>query len=431
MTFLDYFFDPVVRAPTLGCMLMCVAASLMGVVLMLQKRLLVGESISHAAYPGAIAGLIALAAFGPEYEEWVFAAVLAGALGSSYLGMVFLNRLELRHKIKSDAALCLIVALFFGFGILLSSVVQASMPIWASQAYVLLFGQAATLTDEHIFVYGALAISCLFFLFMAYHPIQALLFDRGFANAIGIKSRTVERILFWLLLLSIIVGIRSVGVILMSGMLIAPAVAARQWSNRLLPMFAIAAAVGALSGFLGSVLSIELAIRTSISLPSGPVIILTGACFAFLSLLLAPKRGLISRMARLAAFRVRCLEENILKGLWHNGEMGYPQLKRRFPNMLGYILFRLQGQGWIVRNSAGICLSADGRGRAAGIVRLHRLWEVYLTEQLGIGAHEVHAHAEEMEHILTPELEERLTHLLADPQQDPHDQPIPQRRPNL
>ncbi len=58
-------------------------------------------------------------------------------------------------------------------------------------------------------------------------------------------------------------------------------------------------------------------------------------------------------------------------------------------------------------------------------MRLHRLWEVYLADYLGVGAERVHRNAEEMEHIITPQLERELTMLLKDPKEDPHKQPIP------
>jgi manganese/zinc/iron transport system permease protein len=430
---MNYFTDPILRAPTIGCILMCVAASLMGVVLLLQRRLLVGESISHAAYPGAILGILALALLGPEWEEYSFLAVLIGALGSSWLGMKAIERMERKIKIRSDAALCFTLAIFFGFGILLASWLQESLPQWASQAQVLLFGQAATLTDEHIMIYALLALGCTLFILFAFRPLQALLFDRGYSKSIGINTRSFERALFWLLLFSIVVGIRSVGVILMSGMLIAPAIAARQFSNHLKTIFLLSALIGALSGLLGNVLSVEIALRyDSLFLPTGPMIILVSATFALLSLLFSPKRGIAFRLARLASFRLRCLEENILKEIWKRREIEFAELKRHYhPILATFVLQRLIGQGWVDRKGGVLTLSDDGQTRAASIVRLHRLWELYLTEQLGWQAEKVHMSAEEMEHILTPELEERLTKLLSDPQRDPHAQPIPQKRPVL
>jgi len=423
----DYFTDPILRAPTIGCILLCVSASLMGVILFLQKRLLIGESVSHAAYPGAIAAIFALAWIAPEWEEYAFLAVLGGALISSWLGLRTIGFLERRGKVRNDAALCFTLALFFGAGVLLSSWLQTALPGWVGQAQTLLFGQAATLTDEHVFIYGAVVFACALFIALAFRPLQALLFDREFGISIGLPTRTIERALLWLLLFSIVLGIRSVGVILMSGMLIAPAVAARQFSNRLKTIFWLAALFGGCSGLLGSVLSVEIAIRfPELYLPTGPMIVLVGSLFALFGLLCSPKRGILFRLARLASFRLRCLEENMLKGIWKKGVTDVQELKRHYPPILGLVLLRLARQGWIIREGSHLRLTHDGQARAAAIVRLHRLWELYLTEQLGVHVEQVHRSAEEIEHVLTPELEARLTHILSNPKRDPHQQPIPE-----
>jgi manganese/zinc/iron transport system permease protein len=428
MNFFEYFTDPILRAPTLGCILMCMSASLMGVVLFFQRRLMVSESISHAAYPGGVAGVIVLSFFGPEWEEYSFLAVFIGALFSSWLGLKAISWLERTWKAKSDAALTFVLSLFFGFGVLLASWLQASQPMWIGQTQVLLFGQAATLTDIHVVIYGVLTVIAVSLLATLFRPIQAVLFDRAFSKSVGIRTRTIERLLFWLLLFSIVAGIRSVGVILMSGMLIAPAIAARQFSNRLKTVFFLAAMFGAMSGWLGNVLSVEIALRyPSIHLPTGPVIVLVGTAFALFGMLFSPKRGVVFRIFRVGAFRLRCLEENILKEIWKKGSVTRSELKRSFSFSLYFVLLRLVWQGWVKEEGGLLLLTKDGLTRAASIVRLHRLWELYLTQQLGIEAQRVHRNAEEMEHILTPELEERLTRLLSDPKHDPHHQPIPEK----
>ncbi len=422
MNLFDSFTDPILRAPTIGCILMCLAASIAGVVLLFQRKLLISETVSHAAYPGAIGGIFLLSILGAEYERFSFLAVLVGALISSWLGLKAIRWLERKWKISSDAALCFVLAVFFGIGVLLASGLQQVQPMWAQQGHILLFGQAATLTDEHMILYGLMSLSCLFFIVCTFRPLQAILFDRAFAKSVGIPIRLIERIFFLLLLVSIVAGIRSVGVILISGMLIAPAIAARQFSHRLRTVFSLAALFGALSGWIGSILSAQC------SLPTGPMIILVGAFFAVVSLLASPKRGVLFRLCRLAMFRLRCMEENVLKGLWKK-QMCRTELKRHYPTMLFFVLPRLVRHGWIVQSGTDFVLTEDGRKKAAAIVRLHRLWELYLTEQMGRDPRCVHTSAEEMEHVLTPEIEERLTKLLSHPQKDPHSQPIPERTP--
>jgi manganese/zinc/iron transport system permease protein len=196
-------------------------------------------------------------------------------------------------------------------------------------------------------------------------------------------------------------------------MVIAPAVAARGFTDRLQFVFFLAAFFGAASGLIGNYLSVVS------NLPTGPMIVLVGTCFALLSLFLAPKRGLLFRMGRIWAFRLRCVEENILKGMWKKGTFNQDRTI-----LIRISLWRLRLQGWIDRNCR---LTEDGRQKAASIVRLHRLWELYLTEELGYHAEKVHRTAEEMEHIITSEMEARLTSLLANPKHDPHQQPIPEK----
>lgn len=410
---ISFFTDPVLRGPTWGCLLMCLASSLMGVLVFLRKRSLVSEALSHATYPGACVGVALFALLFPQHEEWAFLAVLGGAFLSSLLGLKAIEWLERKGNVRTDAALCFVLAVFFGFGIVIASVLQAELPVWFKQVQMLLFGQAATMGDLHIWVYGSLVLFVSLFLVLAFRPLQSSLFDRDFAISVGIPVAYLEKIIFWLLLLSLIVGIRSVGVVLMSGMVIAPAVAARQYTDRLRLLFVLAGLFGALSGLLGNMISVMF------YLPTGPLIVLVGTFFALFSLLFAPKRGLLFRFARIGAFHLRCLEENILKGIWKKGRFSEtPSWRHRL------VLWRLRREGWITDR---LELTFDGRQKAASIVRLHRLWELYLASQLGLAVEKVHRTAEEMEHILTPEMEERLTRLLENPQRDPHHQPIPEK----
>jgi manganese/zinc/iron transport system permease protein len=430
MSFAEFFTDPVFRAPTWGTLFMCIASSLMGVLLFLKKRSLLAESLSHATYPGVIAGLSCFALLFPDLGEWSFAAVLSGAFLSSLAALKSIEWLQRKQKMTSDSALCFVLAVFFGAGIAASSAMQASLPAWHRQVQMLLFGQAATMTDFHIALYGSVAAVSALFFFLAFRPLQSALFDRDFSASSGIRVAALERIVFCLLLCSLIAGIRSVGVVLMSGMVIAPAVAARQFTDRLSAMFFLSALFGAASGLLGNILSVAGSIKYGLTLPTGPTIVLVGGAIAFFSLMFAPKRGWAFRKARIAAFRLRCLEENILKAIWKKGPMTLFSLREtlRVSSLsLSFLLRRLMREGWAAQEAGLYRLSPDGQAKAASIVRLHRLWELYLAETLKLQVEKVHKTAEEMEHILTPDLEERLTRLLSNPKRDPHHQPIPER----
>ena len=432
---IEYFIDPVLRAPTWGCMLMCLSASLMGVVVFLKKKSLLSESLSHASYPGIVLGIALLAVLFPGGEEWAFAAVLIGAFFASLLGLHAIGWLEKKGKVRSDAALSFVLSVFFGTGIVAASALQGAYPSWFKQVQMLIFGQAATMTDIHIVIYGFLAAVVTLFLFALYRPLQAILFDSSYAVSLGIRAVWLERLVFWLLLISIIVGMRSVGVILMSGMLIAPAVAARQYTNRLSRVFFLSGLFGVASALIGHILSVEGSLHWStpeykFSLPTGPLIVLVGTAWALISLCLAPKRGILFRIARAFVFRLRCLQENILKSLWKRSSASREDLDRSHeasPFLLSWVLWRMIRHGWLVQREGYYELTLDGYQKASSVVRRHRLWEVYLTQSLGERAERVHGSAEEMEHILTPDLEKRLSALLADPKKDPHHQPIPDR----
>ena len=413
----SYFTDPVLRAPVLGSLFMCLAASLMGALAFLKKRSLLGEAISHAAYPGVVFGFLCAAWL--RLDPFFFC--LSGALLFSLLGLLALEWLEKKARVKSDAALCYLLASFFGMGVLAVSYLQAKAPSFAAQVQLYLYGQAATMTDLHLALYVVLALVVVLFLLVSFRPLQAVLFDQQFSQMAQIGSRALSGMLFLLFLSSIIMGIRSVGIILMSGMLIAPAVAARAYTERFGVFLILSGVFGVLSGFLGVVLSVER------SLPTGPVIVCVGAVLAISSLLFAPKRGVVARAFRIFSFRKRCREENILKAIWKRKTISRARLKETQGSLLlPFLLFNLRRQGWIVLECGEISLTQDGERRASQIVRLHRLWETYLAD-LGWPLERVHKTAEEMEHILTPEFEERLVRALRNPKVDPHEKPIPEK----
>jgi len=439
----SFFTDPVLRAPTLGCMLMCLAASLMGVIVFLRRQSLIGEALAHASYPGVILGIVAAGLLAiPDGEELQLSVlILFGAFLTSLLGLWAIHFLEKKMRVPGDAALCFVLSTFFGIGLTITSEVQFSFTSLYKQSLNYLYGQAATMTDIHIVIYGVLALVVIVMILLLYKELQVITFDRAYAKSLGISVQTIDILLFILVAIAVIIGIRSVGVVLMSAMLIAPAVAARQFTNRLSILLMLAAFFGMLSGFFGNYFSVELTDLLShaypsarIILPTGPMIVLVATAICILALLFAPERGLLIRIWRIARFRFTCICENILKEMWRIDPKGIFSVEQVVkyqtisPFYLKWILWRMRRNGWIEQEANNAYrLTSDGQYRAANIVRLHRLWEVYLANYLGMGVERVHRNAEEMEHILTPELENELTLLLNDPKQDPHQQPIPAR----
>lgn len=438
---LIYFTDAVLRAPTIGCMLMCLAAALVGVIVFLKKQSLLGESLSHTAYPGVIIGVLAagILSMTEERETLLALFIMTGAFLSTIFGLLAINFLERKLNVRSDSALCFVLAAFFGIGLTLASEVQFSYPTLYRQVQIYLYGQAATMTDIYIAIYGALSAGVLLVVIFFYKEIQAIAFDREYARSLGLNTKGIDAIIFMLIVLAVVIGIRSVGVVLMSAMLIAPAAAARQFTDKLYVMFILAGVFGLLSGFFGNYLSVELGNALAfnypgnrLALPTGPMIVMVASSICLLSLLFAPNRGLILRLLRIVRFRYQCVCENLLKAIWRydaDGAVTFETIAKYQSSSslyLRFILWRLVHQGWVDHADLdAYSLTPEGRLRAAHIVRLHRLWEVYLVDYLGVGAERVHRSAEEMEHIISPQLEQELTLLLKDPKEDPHRQAIP------
>jgi len=435
-----FFTDPIFRAPTIGSMLMCLTAGLVGTLVFLRRQSLLGEALSHASYPGVILGIICagLLQLQESNSFGLSLCILIGAASTALLGIFVIHKMEKTMRVQSDVALCFVLSSFFGVGIALASQVQFSFTSLYKQVQVYLYGQAATMTDRHVWIYSLLALVVLISIVLFYKEIQVMAFDRAFAKSLGIPTRPIDIFLFVLIVLAVVIGIRSVGVVLMSAMLIAPPIAARQFTHRLWVLLTLSACFGVISGFLGNYLSVELSAALSthgrLALPTGPMIVLVASTICIAALLLAPQRGLLVRLLRVALFRYQCLCENLLKAIWRYG----PDKPVDFQSIVQYqgesawylkcVLWRMTASGWLERSPKGLYrLTKEGQYRAANIVRLHRLWEVYLVEYIGVGTERVHKNAEEMEHILTPELERELTHLLKDPKKDPHQQPIPSK----
>ncbi|MCH9632848.1 MAG: Manganese transport system membrane protein MntC [Chlamydiae bacterium] len=429
----SFFTDPILRAPTLGCMLMCLTCAIVGVIVFIRKESLLGETLAHATYPGIMAGalLVALTSL-RSFLIWG----LLGAATTCILSLLLLNFVKKQLNLKKDSALCFTLTLFFGVGLTFSSYLQTFNSGAYKQARVFLFGQAATITDNYIYIYAAFTLIVVLCVFFFYRQIQIANLDSIFAQAVGVNSKFILILCYSLLIASIAIGIRSIGLFLLSGMLIGPAIAARQWTNRLSRMFILAGVIGLFCGYTGIFISVQVAQNSSYahSLATGPTILLVSAAISLFSLIFAPKRGWAIRYLRIVKFKKKCNEENILKSLWHlekksskgakpRAVFAFQSLSRiHFIILLAYLDFK----GNLLKINGNLHLSAKGKRRAEHIVRMHRLWELYLVH-IGVGIDKVHHNAEDMEHIITPQIEEELLKLMKNPTKDPHNQPIPTR----
>lgn len=427
---IHYFTDPLLSAPTIGSMLMCLIAGFVGTFSVLKRQSLVGEALSHASYPGVICALLFVKMYFDNAELSLLFVPLIGAALASLFGMYVIQTLVATFRVSSDSALCFVLASFFGIAIMILSCLQSSYPTLYRELQGYLFGQAATQTSVHIAFYAGLTILAVGTVVAFYRPLKTVIFDPEFAKTIGIDCDKVNFVLLCTSVLAVVVGIRALGVVLMSSMLIFPAVTSRLWSHRLEYVLLLSCLFGLLSGFFGVFLSHEMS-QGLTSFPTGPMIVLTAASLFLFSVIASPSRGLFFCTLRKISFWNLCQQENLLKALWkanspHLQRAEIEKLVQMSPSRLTYLLRSLVRKGWLKAAPSGeLVLTPSGMLWGRKIVRLHRLWEVYLVEYCGANRARVHPSAEEMEHIITPEIEQELEVLLQYPRRDPHTQLIP------
>lgn len=433
-TLFQLFTDPIFRGPMLGSILMSFSTALVGAVTFIRKKSLVGEALAHATFPGVAIGMLIAGSLFSDSDLIAFIFILLGAFLSSLLAHYFIEKLMKRQE-KPDVTLCYILASFLGFGVLVASFMQQSHVIWYRKIQIFFYGQAATMTDLHIYVYGVLSVFVCLAIVILNRAFKSVCFDPIFSESIGIKRTLMTQCSSILLSLAIVIGIRSVGVVLITGMLIAPAVAAKFLTKKFSHFLSIAALIGVISSLFGNYIACTYGAHEELShyLPTGPSTVVIASLIAFLALMIAPEKGLFIKAIRRWRFQKSCILENLLKAFWRREDRGIPfkeitNWKVADTVILYRALRQLIRQGWIRKtDKKEYILTEDGRKKASYIVRLHRLWELYLAEHLGNSLEHIHHSAEEMEHLITPDIEEKLTKLLLNPTKDPHKQPIPEK----
>ena len=276
----DYTFQTV----ALGSALLGIVSGVLGSFAVLRKQSLLGDGVSHSALPGVV---LAFLLTGNKNTE----VLLLGALLTGLMATLLIVTVVRHSRVKFDSALALVMSVFFGLGMVLLTYSQ-KVPN-ANQAGLkrFIYGQASTLLERDVILMAVCGTVLLGVVLLFWKEFKLFAFDPEFAQTLGFKTTRLNLLLSFLIVLTIIIGLQTVGVVLMSAMLIAPAVAARQWSNRLSVMVILASVFGAVSGVAGTLLSSAVP-----GLPTGPVIVVCITVIAIFSLLFAPGRGILHRI---------------------------------------------------------------------------------------------------------------------------------------
>lgn len=420
--------DDVVRTALLGSVFLGISCGLLGSFIVVRKLSLFGDTLSHAVLPGVAIGYL----FAGQKDPL---AIFIGATVAGVLGTVMVNLIKKTTHIKEDSSLGMILAGFYGVGIVLMNRIQKLPTGTQSGIDKFLFGQAAALSPAEVWMIAGVAVAAVVLVLVFYRQFLIGSFDEGFARALGLPAGVFHYLLMMLLAFTVVVSLQAVGAVLVSAMLVIPAAAAYLLTDRMHRMLILASAFGVFSGVLGAFFSF-----LGNSLPTGPLMVLAASSVFCICFLFSPRHGLVSRWRKRRTREMRIRNENTLKAIYQVREashfagegvrlrdlamrMGEDQSETRDRvRELGPVglceLKKIEGE-WFA------FLNPDGWLRACAVVRNHRLWELYLTNQAEYEPDHVHDDAEVIEHVLGEETVRRLERLLDYPAKDPHGKLIP------
>jgi manganese/zinc/iron transport system permease protein len=417
-----YFFtDEVAIKVLIGTGVIGLMTGAIGVFSFLRKKTLVADAISHAVLPGVCLGFM----FAQEKDPF---ALMLGAIIFGWLSVWLIELISTKSKLSEDAAIAIVSTFFFAIGSVLLSMISKSGNTEQSGLKSFLFGNAATMNNFDVQLFIIASIVVIGLIIVLFHPLKIVAFDPSFAQVKGIKVGFLTVLLSVLTVLTVAIGIQAVGVVLMSALLIAPAATARYWTNRLAKMIVLASLIGGFSGVFGVIFS-----TVGSDMPTGPWIVTTLFLFTITTLLFAPKKGWLSIRSINKQNRLKMMRENTLKLFYQlkeqgNNKISIIQLLEKRPvdtSQLEMILRLLIKEKLLIKIDNSYRLTEEGILEGRRVVRLHRLWELYLTKRMNFKEDHIHGTAETIEHMITPEIEAELLKELDFPNEDPHNKSIP------
>ena len=299
----DLFFDYTLRTVALGAAILGIVSGMLGSFAVLRKQSLLGDAISHAALPGIVLSFLITRTREP-------AILMLGALIAGWLATLFMLNITRTTRIKDDSALGLVLSVFFGLGLMLLTFTQRLPDATQAGLDKFLFGQAATLLQRDVITMAVIGALALGLLVTFWKEFKLITFDPEYSASLGFPVRVLDILLTTLLVVAIVIGLQTVGVVLMSAMIVAPAAAARQWTDKLSLMVILGGLFGALAGVSGTLIS-----SSAEKLPTGPVIVLCISVIVLFSMLFAPNRGLLWNWMRAQQNRRRLRARAVLADL--------------------------------------------------------------------------------------------------------------------
>ena len=258
---MEMFSYPFLVRALIGGLLVSLCASLLGVSLVLRRYSMIGDGLSHVSF-GALS--VALAMGWSPLKVSIPVVVVAA---------FFLLRITENARVKSDAAIAMISASALAIGIIVTSMTTGMTTDVSSY----MFGSILAMSREDVILSAALSAAVLILFAVFYHKLFAVTFDENFAKATGVKVERYNVVIAILTAVTIVLGMRMMGAMLISSLVIFPALTSMQVFKSFRGVVISSGILSAVCFFLGMTASYQL------STPAGAsvVVVNLGAFLLF------------------------------------------------------------------------------------------------------------------------------------------------------
>lgn len=308
MDLLEFFSNHTYRMVFFGTFVIGLVAGALGAFAYLRKQSLLSDVISHAALPGTlIAFLTAVVLLGVDGRNML--GLIVGAVVVGTLAVLLANGVAARSKIRIDTAMAVALTIFFGGGMLLMRVIANGAFPGKGGIQDYLFGNASVITVADLTTSIAVGALALVLMLVFWKEFALRTFDPDHSTVLGFRAGLIDTLMFATIVIATVIGVKAVGLVLMVAFVVTPPAAARQWTRTLPGMVTLSAVFGAVGAGVGAYLSILLG-----KVPTGPLIVLTLFAIFLISLLLSPRRSIVTRALTRARARAALRRELLTEG---------------------------------------------------------------------------------------------------------------------
>jgi manganese/zinc/iron transport system permease protein len=415
------------RVVLVGASLLGLAAGVIGTFLLLRRKALIGDVVGHCALPGIAVAFLVIERMSPGAGKNL-PALLLGAACAGLLGAQSVSLIRMFTRVDNDTALAVVLSVFYGAGVALLSVVQRLASGSSAGLKDFLNGQTAAIVSQDVWIFTISSLVIVVVTVLLFKEFALLCFDEDYAATRGLPTRLLDIGLTLLATAVSVVGMQTVGLLLVTAVLVTPPAAARFWTNDIRVMAVLTGIMGSLSAATGVIIS-----ASRSHLPAGPMIVLSGGTIFLVSLLVGRERGVVWRWMMHRQDQRRADRIDLLRSLYESVEAD-PSLTRqpadsviravvpvdKIKPLKTWSARRLKrALGTCVRE--GILSRTDGDGIAittsawkegSQIVRNRRLWDLYLHQNADVSPSAIDRNQSLLDQALSPavvaQLEEAL-----------------------